>query len=305
MSDPSRRPPLPAPGTPCADPGSLAILIVGYKSYGELERCLASIARHAPEVDVVVIDHDADAPRLRAVTANYPRVRAFPRADNPGFAAGVNAAAGHATASVMVLVNPDVELLGPAVARLAGALAAHPDAAVVGGQVRNADGTIQPSARRFPDWTTALGGRTSLLTRVAPGNPLTRRNLDPSAPESGTQTVDWVTGAFAAVRRDVFEGLGGFDERFFLYWEDADFCRRARDAGWRTLYEPAAEAMHTSARSSAHAPLRSLVAFHRSVFRYYWKHGGVLQRAASPLVLLGLAVRLIMRLPAAIARRAA
>ena len=76
----------------------------------------------------------------------------------------------------------------------------------------------------------------------------------------------------------------------------ADFCKRAADAGWLTLYAPVAEAMHLTARASRHAPLRSLRAFHRSAFRYYWKHGSVAARLASPVVALGLMTRFLTRL---------
>ena len=130
-----------------------------------------------------------------------------------------------------------------------------------------ADGAVQLTARRFPDWTTAFGGRTSWLTRVAPDNPLSRRNLLGESGVTEAIVVDWVAGAFVLMRREVFAALGGLDQRFFLYWEDADLCRRAADAGWQTMYEPRAEAVHLAARSSRHAPVQSLVAFHRSVFR--------------------------------------
>jgi GT2 family glycosyltransferase len=98
------------------------------------------------------------------------------------------------------------------------------------------------------------------------------------------------------IRRDVFESLGGFDEHFFMYWEDSDLCLRAFQAGWKTLYEPRAEVIHWTGRASRHAPMRSLVAFHRSVFHHYWKHGSWLARAAAPLVAAGLVGRFTVKL---------
>jgi GT2 family glycosyltransferase len=188
---------------------------------------------------------------------------------------------------LLVILNPDVELRAPIVQTLAACLASHPNAAIVGGLVREADGRVQASARRFPNLSTAFGGRTSWLTRVAPGNPLTRRNLAPTNLEAGCTEVDWVTGAFMMVRADVFRGLGGFDERFFMYWEDSDLCLRALRAGWTTICEPGAEVLHLTGRSSRHAPLRSLVAFHVSAFRRYWKHGSLLARVLAPLAAAG------------------
>ena len=270
------------------------IVIVGYRAYAELEQCLATLAAHEPDARVVVVDHAADEARGRALAARFARVTYLPRHENPGFAAGVNYAARHAGPGPLLLLNPDCEIAGPVIAPLATVLAGHPEAGVVGGLIREGDGALQPSARRFPDLTTALGGRTSWLSRVAPNNPLTRRNLT-TAPASGVVPVDWVIGAFMLIRRETFDQVGGFDEGFFLYWEDADFCKRAAEAGWVTLYAPVSEVLHLTARASRHAPVRSLRAFHRSAFRYYWKHSAWTGRLLSPLVALGLTGRFALR----------
>jgi N-acetylglucosaminyl-diphospho-decaprenol L-rhamnosyltransferase len=273
-----------------------AVLIVGFHTYDEIERCVASIEAYEPDVDVIVVDHDADPVRGRELSAAHPRVTYEPFRENRGFAAGINRAARRTTSPLLVILNPDVELRAPVVPTLAACLASHPNAAIVGGLVREADGRVQASARRFPDLSTAFGGRTSWLTRVLPGNPLTRRNLSPTNLEAGCAEVDWVTGAFMMVRRDVFELLGGFDERFFMYWEDADLCQRALRSGWKTMYEPRAEVIHFTGRASRHAPMRSQVAFHRSVFHYYWKHAGFIGRVLSPLVAAALVTRVCLRL---------
>lgn len=280
---------------------SATILIVGFRAYDDLERCLTSLAHHEPDTPVVVVDHAADEPRGRALAERFPAVRYEPRPGNPGFAAGVNDAARHAGPGPLLLLNPDCEIAAPIVRPLADALDTYPQAAVIGGIVREADGSVQASARRFPGLTTGLGGRTSWLSRVAPGNPLTRRNLT-TDPTGGVTQVDWVSGALMMVRRQVFDALGGFDERFFLYWEDADFCRRAREVGWATLYAPFASATHFTGRTSLHAPLRSLWAFHRSALRYHWKHGSVWTRLATPLVAIALLGRFLVRAVGALRR---
>ena len=266
------------------------VIIVGFRAYDDLERCLASIARHEPEASTVVVDHEADEPRGRRLAAKFPSVRYEPRTGNPGFAAGVNDAVRYAGPGPLLLLNPDCQITAPVVARLAAVLEAHPEAGVVGGLLREADGTLQASARRFPGPTTGLSGRTSWLSRVAPRNPLTRRNLT-TDPGGGVTAVDWVSGAFTLIRRETFDALGGFDEGFFLYWEDADFCRRALNAGWTTMYAPVAEATHFTGRASRHAPVRSLWAFHASALRYHWKHGSWLARLSTPLVATALAGR--------------
>ncbi len=284
------------------------ILIVGYRAYEELEQCLASLEEHEPSTPVIVVDHDADAAHARRLRQRFPRVTYLARTTNPGFGAGVNDAARHAALAVsapsalpaagagaLLVLNPDCRLDGPILQPLLGVLAAHPRAGIAGALVLEADGRVQASARRFPDLTTGLAGRTSWLSRVRPDNPLSRRNLT-TDPEAGVVTTDWVSGACMVIRRETFDAIGGFDERFFLYWEDADLCRRARAAGWETLYAPVARVIHLTARASRHAPVRSLWAFHRSAFRYYWTHGGVVARLLSPLVAAALAARFLVRL---------
>jgi hypothetical protein len=271
------------------------VLIVGFHTYDEIGRCLASLETYEPDVEVIVVDHDADPVRARQLSAAHPRINYEPRSENRGFAAGVNRAARSATAPLLVILNPDVELHAPIVEPLAACLHSRQDAAIVGGLVREADGRLQPSARRFPDLSTAFGGRTSWLTRVLPDNPLTRRNLASTNVDAGCTEVDWVTGAFMMIRRDVFESLGGFDERFFMYWEDSDLCLRALNAGWKTMYQPSAAVVHFTGRASRHAPIRSLVAFHRSVFRHYWKHGSWMARLAAPVVAAGLLGRFALK----------
>jgi GT2 family glycosyltransferase len=276
---------------------SISALIVGYHAYDELRACLASLERYEPDAQIVVVDHDCDRDAGERLVNAHPRLVYLPRRENPGFAAGINQAATHASGSLFLIMNPDVQLRAQTVRSLRTWFDRRDDLGIVGGRVREGDGSIQPSARRFPDLSTAFGGRTSWLTRVAPGNPLTRRNLSASATETAQASeVDWVTGACMMVRADVFRQLGGFDERFFMYWEDSDLCLRARQAGWKTLYEPAAEVVHLTGRSSRHAPFRTLVAFHVSAFRHYWKHGSFLARVLSPVVAAGLMGRLVMRL---------
>ena len=279
--------------TPAAPPPA-TIVIVGYRAYEELELCLTSLARFEPALPVVVVDHDADEVRGRAITSRFAQVRYLPRAENHGFGAGVNAGAGLAGPGPLLLINPDCVLTAPLLAPLLAVLD-DPGVGVVGGLLRDTSGAVQASARRFPDVTTAIAGRTSWLSRHLPGNSLSRRNLVPH--REVPVAADWVSGALMLVRRETFDRLGGFDPGFFLYCEDTDLCRRARDAGWSTVYAPTAAVVHHTARSSRYAPTRSLWAFHRSALRYYLKHGGWLARAASPFIAVALLGRFLLRLP--------
>src|SRR4029077_3868398 len=98
------------------------------------------------------------------------------------------------------------------------------------------------------------------------------------------------------VRREAFEAVGGMDEQFFLYWEDADLCYRLKRAGWSTVYNPSVGVTHLTGRSSAYARRQSLIAFRRSAYQYFVKHGGRFAHAVAPLVFLTLRARLLFKL---------
>jgi GT2 family glycosyltransferase len=270
---------------------STAVLIVNYRTYDALKRCLLSLAPHlTPGDEVVVVDYDSDERQLmRAVNGTMPVVT-LPRRDNRGFAAGVNLAAAASRAPFLMLLNPDTTVEGPVPRQLESWLTAHRDAGVAGPRVLNADGTVQPSARSFPDITTVLGGRTTWLTRRFPDNWLSAKNL--RAQDSQTPVdVDWVSGSCLMTRRDVFDSVGGFDDAFFLYWEDADYCRRVAKAGFRSVYVPMAPVRHAAGASAEHNLANAIRAFHASAYRLYWKHASAGGRLAAPVARVGLWLR--------------
>jgi GT2 family glycosyltransferase len=273
-----------------------AAIIVNYHAYDELDRCLAALEQFEPTVDLVVVDHDSQRDAIRVICERHPRARVVASSDNRGFGAGMNRGARETDAARLFLINPDALVEGPIVDALQAIMAEQPDVAVVGPLVREGDGTIQASARRFPGLTTVVAGRTTWLTRVLPRNRWTTQNLLTGPDVREPIAVDWVSGACMLVRRDAFDQVGGFDERFFLYWEDADLCRRLREAGWRTVYQPGVAVHHVTGRSSRHAPVASERAFHASVYRYFVKHTPAPARWAAPLVWLALRLRLAMRL---------
>jgi N-acetylglucosaminyl-diphospho-decaprenol L-rhamnosyltransferase len=271
----------------------VSVVIVNYQSYPELRACLASLDEGATRHAVVVVDYESDDAQARRAEEAFPHVRILRVSRNAGFAAGVNRGARETRGRYLLLLNPDSVPEPGLCDALAGWMDANPSVGVVGPRIRNANGSVQASARRFPDFTTAIAGRSSWLTRIAPRNPLSRHNLPGlDAPTTGSLRVDWVSGACMFVRREAFEAIGGMDEGFFLYWEDADFCRRLKHAGWQTMYYPGAAAVHLGGGSSRHAVDASLVAFHRSAYRLFRKHASAPLRLLSPVVFAALRVRL-------------
>jgi len=267
------------------------VIIVGFRAYEALERCLSSLPPFLqPDDEVIVVDHESDAAALNRALARCPRAVGIARPDNPGFAAGVNLAARQTRAPFLLCLNPDAELLGPVPRVLEELLRGHPDVGAAGPRVLDSDGAVQLSARRFPGFSTVFGGRSTWLTKRFPDNWFTAHNMlgrDATQPVA----VDWVAGSCLMTPREVFDRLGGFDEAFFLYWEDADYCRRAAAAGFHSMYVPVVAVRHAAAASSVFVQDRAIRAFHESAYRLYRKHSGPAGRVLAPLVRGGLSAR--------------
>ncbi len=227
--------------------------MVAYNSAEDLRRNLGGLARlaQALEAPLVVVDNaslDGSADVARELGGPNLELIASPR--NRGYAAGVNAAAAAMPGRDVLLLNPDVEPPGPeAVAALREFLAVHPRAGLVAPRLVGRDGEPQVSARRFPTVAAMLGS----MSRLSGVRPLRRSYAHYLAPSHSpaAAVVDWVIGAAMLLRRGPFDELGGWDERFFLYMEDADYCRRLARAGWEVWLEPAVTAVHDYARASS------------------------------------------------------
>jgi GT2 family glycosyltransferase len=271
---------------------AVSVLIVNFRVYDDLDRSLTALQPFlADDDEIIVVDNESDAAKLRALVDKHPRVRPLPCANNIGFAAGVNLAARQARNPCLLVLNPDTIARGPIVRELEAWLRAHADTGVVGPRVFNPDGTVQPSARRFPGLTTAIGGRSSWLTERFPNNWATRRNLLGLAGADPID-VDWIAGSCFMTTRTAFDAVGGFDEEFFLYWEDADYCQRLKKMGLKSTYLPAVSVQHTGGRSSELVPSLAIKSFHHSALHLYLKHGGVITRLTAPLAMTAMRLRM-------------
>jgi hypothetical protein len=254
----------------------ISVVIVNYNSGTALTSTLASLPAGLAglEWDAVVVDN-ASADHSERAAQGDERTRLVRHPSNVGFAAGVNLGTAATLAPFVLVLNPDCRL-EPGTGRvLLDELQRHPSCAVMGPAILNPSGTLQESARGDPDMLTGAFGRTSFLSRVLPDSRLARRNLRSNAlagSASSSQPVDWVSGACMLVRRDALASVGGFDEGYFLYWEDADLCRRLRTAGWETRYMPGATAVHDVGQSSRNARGLANREFHRSAYRYFATH---------------------------------
>jgi len=253
----------------------ITVIIVNYNSGPHLAECLISLDAGLAGFNwegVVIDNASTDHSEMVAEETEHGRgVRLVRLASNTGFAAAANLGARTGTANRLLFINPDCVVAPGFLDPLLDDLQTHPRHAAVAPCVLNEDGSPQGNARGDPTMITGLFGRSTLLSRLFPSTPVARRNV--LMPDSqAAASVDWVSGSCVLVRREAFEGIGGFDERYFLYWEDADLCRRLRNVGGTIRFRPDARVIHVGARSSRTAKSLAIRAFHRSAFLYYATH---------------------------------
>lgn len=266
----------------------VAIAIVTYRCADLTIACLRSIdmerSTSAIRLRVIVVDNaSGDAPSILSAIeahgwASWVTLIEAPR--NGGFAYGNNLAFHHANGHhpprYFYMLNPDTELRPGAVGSLVDFLEAHPEVGIVGSSFETQDGRDWPFAFRFPsilgevEHGVQFKAATWLLDRWVSG-----RTMTPKA-----QPTDWVSGASLMMRREVFEAIGGLDENYFLYFEETDFCFRAKRAGFATWYVPASRVMHilgqsTQATGQAASPKRQPTYWFESRRHYFLKNHGL------------------------------
>ena len=257
-------------------PGVSAIL-VNYNAGRELAVALRSIAAElaGQQWEAVVVDN-ASSDGSAAVVADFaPHARLVSNERNVGFARGVNQGLAATSGSLVLIINPDCRLVAGAFALLRRELEQGDSYAIAGPRILNPDGSVQGSARGDPDMFTGLFGRTTLLRRLMPHLPVSKRNVvsgEAAGNGHGSVTVDWLSGACMLARREALRSVNGFDERYFLYWEDADLCRRLRALGLEVRFVPRATAIHRVGHSSRGARGSATRAFHESAYLYYATH---------------------------------
>jgi hypothetical protein len=255
----------------------ISAVLVNYNAGPELRRALQSIASELAgrSWEAFVIDN-ASIDGSGAIAGEFsPQARVINNLENVGFARGVNQGLRLASAPVVLIMNPDCRLETGALAAMRAALESDVRCAIVGPRILNPDGSLQGSARGDPDMFTGLFGRTTFLRRLMPDLSVSKRNVVPDEHILGrgkTVRVDWLSGACMLARRSALQEVGGFDERYFLYWEDADLCRRLRQLGYHVRYVSGATAVHRVAHSSRRARAAAIRAFHESAYLYYATH---------------------------------
>ncbi len=261
-------------------------VVVDFHAESALAQCVESLRLEGVR-DIVVVENGTPGSTVSAVSGQGVTIVA--PGINLGYGRGANRGVARLGDFDLVLIsNPDVVVHHGAIETLVAALDAQPTVGVVGPQIRRLDGTVYPSHRVFPNFW--LAGVHALLAPLWPDNPATRRYRS----RHSDGTVDWVSGACFMVRREVFESVGGFDERYFMFAEDMALCWDVRQRGWGVAAVDEAVVTHAEGLSRQRATRSMVWAHHRSALRFEWHTARGLRRALVPLAALVLGVRLVV-----------
>jgi GT2 family glycosyltransferase len=266
----------------------LSVVIVNWNVRDLLQRCVESVlsGQRSITTEIIVVDNASTDGSVEMLRAEFPQTIVIANPENRGFPAANNQGIVAARGRYVLLLNPDTQVLADALDTLVQYMDTHPDVGLVGPQLLYPDGQIQSSRRRYPTLAT-LFFESTWLESLAPRS-LLRRYYVLDQPDNAVLDVDWVTGAAMLARREAIQKVGGMDERFFMYSEELDWCRRIKAAGWRVVYHPAARVIHYEGKSSEQAVAARHVNFQRSKIRYARKYHGPRVAAALRLYLLGM-----------------
>ena len=262
----------------------ISVVIVSYNVRDILRQCLQTLFERSKDVamEVFVVDNASADASAEMVREEFPQVRLLANSRNLGFAAANNQAFALAEGEYVLLLNPDAFVHAGALQKAQNFMEQTPECGICGGRVLDPSGNLMPSARRFPGFFSRLFTLSGLSSRYPESSLFNRHDFGGFAHDR-IMEVDWVPGTFTLFRKKLLDDLHGFDERFFIYYEETDLCRRAKKAGWKVFFIPDAEVEHIGGASSktredqqfneaaAQIGLFSL----RSACLYYYKYGGL------------------------------
>lgn len=269
-----------------------SVILVNYDSWHFTLEALESLrATGYGGFEAIVVDNDT-----RPVPKLPEGVRLLRNHRNLGFARACNRGISASRGEYVVLLNPDSLVSRNFFEQVERFLAENPQVGIAGPKIVETDGSIQRSARRELGPLAGIAGRTSLVARLFPKSRLARSQFLFAEELPEPAPADWVSGACMVLRRKMLDEIGPLDERFFMYFEDADICKRAWQHGWEVRYLPHVEVLHHTGGSSRNR-IGAILRFHKNAFLYHRKHGpyGPLHLYTA-LTAAGLAARTLAKL---------
>jgi hypothetical protein len=255
----------------------LSVIIVSWNVKDILSDCLDSVLRSsvAFPYEIIVVDNASTDGTADYIKKKFPAVRIIENKENHGFARANNQGALPAGGEYLFFLNPDTVLFGDTLNNLVDFMDCNPDIALCGPRILNDDKTLQWSVRNFPSWRGAFY-RYTILKYLglfkSHFETWHHRKFDYSKQTDIQQLI----GAALIVRKDAFAKVGGFDERFFMYYEEVDLCRRLKDNGFRIVYYPVARLIHLGGKSAEQIPARTRFMMLRSLLLYFRKNSSAL-----------------------------
>ncbi|MEV6646088.1 glycosyltransferase family 2 protein [Amycolatopsis sp. NPDC051371] len=270
----------------------LGVVTVTYFSGDTLERFLDTLEKATDRTVQVVVADTVSTDGAPEKAAKRENVHLLSIGENVGYGTGCNRGVAELDDRYgwIVIANPDLEWEPGSIDTLLEAAKRWPRGGAFGPLIHELDGTVYPSARLLPSFGRGIGH--AAFGKVWPGNPWTRQYRQ----ETGTPVergAEWLSGSCLLLRREAFESVGGFDSRYFMYFEDVDLGDRLGTAGWLNVYVPSAGVMHLGGHSTSQASKKMLKAHHDSAYRYLAdRHPGLVWKPVLAATKLGLALRL-------------
>jgi O-antigen biosynthesis protein len=252
----------------------VSVIVVHYKVLFSLRQALRSLyeSENIGAVEVIVVDNASEDGSAEAIAAEFPQVKWIQLKANIGFGKACNVGARNAVGEFLLFLNPDTIVSHSSIAGACAFMRERPEVGLLGPKILNPDGTLQPGCRRgFPTPEAALFHFLGLSKLFPKNKRFGHYHLTWLDPDESS-AVDAISGSFMFMRRPLFEKLGGFDERFFMYGEDLDLCRRVQQAGFKVWYYPAIQIIHLKGRSSAKRFWHSRIAFYEAMIIYSKKY---------------------------------
>ncbi len=253
----------------------LSIIIVNWKVKDLLEKCIQAIFEQTKNIsfEVFVVDNASGDDSVEMVRGKFSQIDLTASTENLGFAKGNNLAIKKARGRYVLLLNPDTEILENALEKMVRFMDANQNYGIAGCKLLNPDLSLQPSVRAFPD----LASQLFILLKIHhlfPHSKTMYKYLVQDFDYEKTQEVDQVMGAFLMIRREVINKIGLLDEKFWIWFEEVDFCKRAKSSGYKIFYTPEAKIIHHFGQSFKQAMgLKKQKDFNRSLSYYFKKHG--------------------------------
>ncbi|SRR5579883_108171 len=260
----------------------VSIILVNYNGASVVLNCLRSLEQfiHSFPYEVIVVDNNSTDGSPDLIAKDFPTVRLIRQSENRGFGSGNNIGVQAAKGDFLLFLNTDIELVSDPLPHLITLIKDHPNAGIVGPKLLNADGSLQLSTAAAISISGEYHTLKQLKQYSANPNSLSGQQFN------RIQAVDIVVGAAFLIRKDLFQTLHGFDETFFMYFEESDLCQRARDLGWAILYTPEVAMIHLGGYSVGKVSQRMKLEYRRSQLYYYQKHRPIWEQIVLRIYLL-------------------